>query len=128
MSCGAPQAIAPELVGWRDEEATSCYWIRQRETADEPDRAVKISHTQELGCHRYLGREPAILERLPREACDFFCPEMALRYRAGFGPSGVQLKLSLFASQDADGVPKRLWRRVVREKRKDRGAQPSLRD
>ena len=115
-SCGVPQSIAPELVGWTDEKLPSCYWIRQPETAVEVDRAIKIIHTQELGCHRYSGEDPAILERLPREECDLFSPEMAFSQRASFGPSDVPLKLSLFASQEADGVLKRLWRRVVRRR------------
>lgn len=46
------QAIAPELVGWRDQnQQLNCYWIKQPETADELDRAIEILHTQELGCH-----------------------------------------------------------------------------
>jgi hypothetical protein len=105
--------IAPELVGWTDEKSPSCYWIRQPETADEVDRAIRIIQTQDLGCHRYSGSDPAILERLPREECDFFCPLMAFSQRASFGASDVPLKLSLFASQEADGVLKRLWRRVM---------------
>ena len=75
-----PQALPPELVGWTEEELPSCYWIRQPETRDEVDRAIKIIHTQELGCHRYAGKDPAILERLPREECDFFFPEKAFGY------------------------------------------------
>ena len=116
VSCGVPQSIAPALVGWTDEEAPSCYWIRQPETADEVDRAIRIIQTQELGCHRYAGNDPAILERLPREECDLLSPKMAFGQRARFGLSDVPLKLSLFASQEADGVLKRLWRRVVRRR------------
>ena len=83
-SCGVPQSIAPEFVGWTDKESPSCHWIRQPESADELDRAIKIIHTQELGCHRYAGKDPAIVERLPREDCDFLCPEMALSHRPTF--------------------------------------------
>jgi hypothetical protein len=84
-SCGVPQSIAPELVGWTGEKnLPSCYWIRQPESPEEVDRAINIIHAQELGCHRYSGADPAILERLPREECDFFFPERAFRYsRAG---------------------------------------------
>jgi len=106
--------IAPELVGWTDEEHASCYWIRQPEMAAELDRAIEIIHTQELGCHRYAGKDPAILERLPREECDFLCPEMALRHSPVFGPSDVPLRLSLFVSQEGDGFLKRIWRKIMR--------------
>ena len=111
LSCGVPQLIAPELVGWTEEKSPSCYWIRQPESPEEVDRAIKIIHTQELGCHRYAGNDPAILERLPGEDCDFLCPEMALRHGATFGPSEVEVKFSLTASRE--GVIKRVWRRVM---------------
>ena len=53
-ACGVPQTIAPQLVGWREDGSlTLCYWIRQPETAEEVDKAIKIIHAQELGCHRY---------------------------------------------------------------------------
>jgi hypothetical protein len=35
MSCGMPQAIAPELVGWTEERLPSCYWMRRAETGEE---------------------------------------------------------------------------------------------
>jgi hypothetical protein len=49
-SCGVPQSIAPELVGWKDEaELLSCYWIRQPKTPEEVDRAINILHAHEIG-------------------------------------------------------------------------------
>ena len=112
-ACGVPQAIAPELVGWTGEKAPSCCWIRQPESQEEVDRAIKIIQAQELGCHRYAGNDPAILERLPREECDFLCPEMALRHGPTFGPSEVAVKFALGASRE-DGILKRVWRWIVR--------------
>lgn len=117
MSCGVPQAIAPELVGWRDQnQRLNCYWIKQPETADELDRAIKILHTQEVGCHRYAGNDPAILKRCPTEDCDHVLPEMALNQRYTFGPSDIPLKLSLSASELSDGCLTRPWRKVARLK------------
>jgi len=113
MSCGVPQSIAPELVAWTDEKLPSCYWIRQPETAEELSRAIKIIHTQELGCHRYSGKDPAILKRLPREECDVFHPERAFRYSRASGASETLVRLSLSASREADGVLERLWRWIV---------------
>jgi len=78
MSCGVPQAIAPDLVGWTNENLTQCQWLKQPQTADELDRAIKIIHTQELGCHRYSGKDPAILQRLPAEDCDHIRPDLKL--------------------------------------------------
>jgi hypothetical protein len=116
-SCGVPQAIAPDLVGWRDEnQQLNCYWIKQPETADELDRAIKILHTQELGCHRYSGDDLAILKRCPPEECDRVHPEMALNDAVIFGPSDAPLNLSLSASELNDGFLRRLWRKVTRPK------------
>jgi hypothetical protein len=72
IRCGAPQEIAPTLIGWRaNEELTECYWIRQPQTPDELEQAIKIIHTQDLGCHRYAGTNPKIIRRLPSDQCDF---------------------------------------------------------
>jgi hypothetical protein len=115
-SCGVPQSIAPELVGWVDDKSGPCYWIRQPETADELDRAINVLHTQELGCHRYSGTDPAILKRCPPEDCDRLRPEMALSHRYTLGPSEIPVKFSLSVSEARDGFVTRLWRRVVRSK------------
>lgn len=117
MSCGVPQAIAPELVGWRDQtQQLKCYWIKQPETADELDRAIEILHTQELGWHRYAGNDPAILKRCPPEDRDHVHPKMALSRRYTFGPCDIPFKFSLSASELRDGFLARMWRRVTRLK------------
>jgi hypothetical protein len=41
-SCGVPQAVAPDLVGWTTENSLQCFWIKQPRTQDELDRAIKI--------------------------------------------------------------------------------------
>jgi hypothetical protein len=84
-SCGVPQSIAPELVGWVDDKSGPCYWIRQPETADELDRAINVLHTQELGCHRYSGTDPAILKRCPPEDCDSPAPRDGVESPVHFG-------------------------------------------
>jgi hypothetical protein len=35
MSCGVPQAIAPEVVGWTRKSRPPCYWIRRAGSAEE---------------------------------------------------------------------------------------------
>ena len=111
VSCGVPQSIAPELVGWKKEaELLWCYWIRQPKTPEEVDLAIKILHTQEIGCHRYVGEDPAMLKRLPAEQCDHLHPETAFRYAPASGPSDVPLKLELSASKE--GFFAKLWRKV----------------
>jgi len=116
FSCGVPQSIAPELVGWKDEaELLSCYWIRQPSTPEEVDRAIKILHTQEIGCHRYAGKDRAMLKRLPAEQCDHLHPETAFRYAPASGRSDVPLRFELSASTES--LWTRVWRRVTRRGR-----------
>jgi hypothetical protein len=72
LSCGVPQAVAPTLVGWRDtQNSTDCYWIRQPQTPDELEQAIKVIHEQEVDCHRYAGTDPSVIRRLPAAQCDF---------------------------------------------------------
>jgi hypothetical protein len=99
-SCGVPQAIAPDLVGWTNENQTQCYWLKQPQTADELDRAIKIFHTQELGCHRYGGKDPAILRRLPAEDCDHLRPDLKLNPAPYLSVSGPPPKFTLSASSE----------------------------
>jgi DNA-directed RNA polymerase subunit RPC12/RpoP len=112
-SCGVPQAVAPDLVGWTDENPSQCYWMKQPQTPDELDRAVKIIHSQELGCHRYSGDDPVILRRLPAENCDHFRPDLKLKFPYVVS-SGPPPKFKLSASEK-NGLLSKLWR-VCRRK------------
>jgi hypothetical protein len=109
MSCGVPQAVAPDLVAWTNEDPQQCYWVKQPQTADELDRAIKIINRPEIGCHRYAGRDPAILRRLPAEDCDHLRPDLKLSYIRYFASSGPTPKLSLSASEESS-VFRTLWR------------------
>ena|SRR5580700_3116964 len=100
MSCGVPQAIASDLVGWTNENLTQCYWLKQPQTTEELDRAIKIIHTQELGCHRYGGKDPAILRRLPAEDCDHVQPDLKLNPIPYLTVSGPPPKFTLSASSE----------------------------
>ena len=71
ISCGVPQELAPTLVGWRDaQNLTDCYWIRQPQTPNELEQAIKVIRDQDLYCHRYAGTDAQIIKRLPPEQCD----------------------------------------------------------
>src|ERR1700677_4749218 len=65
-SCGVPQVVAPDLVGWIDEGMGHCYWKKQPETHEEMRQAFAIFDSQELGCHRYAGYDPEIHGLAPR--------------------------------------------------------------
>lgn len=109
ISCGVPQAVAPDLVGWTNEAYPQCYWIKQPQTSDELDRAIKIIHSQELGCHRYSGTDQAILRRLPAEDCDHIRPDLKLKSQPYFASSGPSPKFMLSASAEG-GLLRKLWR------------------
>src|SRR5678815_2700443 len=71
LSCGVPQKIAPELFGWSGE---GCCINRQPNTKEELDKTVELLWAQEVGCIRYGGDDPIILQRLAElgitEHCD----------------------------------------------------------
>src|ERR1700761_9627525 len=68
LACGAPQSIAPNLIG-TESPSHHCFWKKQPETPAEVDQAIKIILTQELDCHRYAGADPVILDRLVSTGC-----------------------------------------------------------
>lgn len=61
-SCGVPQSIAPALFA--ENEHDHCYVRRQPVGDPETDAMLRVIATQELGCIRYGGSDPAILRRL----------------------------------------------------------------
>jgi hypothetical protein len=114
MSCGVPQSIAPDLVGWTNEDLQQCYWVKQPQTADELDRAIKIIHAQEIGCHRYSGSDPRILRRLPAEDCDHLRADLKLSHIRRFASTGLPPKFSLSVTEER-GVFGKLWQRLFRK-------------
>jgi hypothetical protein len=61
ISCGVPQAIAPEVVAWTEGGLPSCYWIWRAGTAEGVGRAIRIIRERDLGWHRDSGNDPTIL-------------------------------------------------------------------
>ena len=114
MSCGVPQEIAPDLVGWTNEDRQQCYWVKQPQTTDELDRAIQVIHAQEIGCHRYSGSDPGILRRLPAEDCDHLRPDLKLSHIRSFSSSGLPPKFSLSNSRESSSVFSKLWRTLFR--------------
>jgi hypothetical protein len=114
LSCGVPQSVAPDLVGWTSENSPQCYWIKQPETAAELNQAIKLFQTQELGCHRYSGNNPALLQKLPAEDCDHFHPELKLSCKPYFASSGPTPRFVLSGSEERD-VFGRVWRWLLRK-------------
>lgn len=114
IGCGVPQSVAPDLVGWTNEHHPQCYWIKQPETAAELNQAIKLFRMQELGCHRYSGNDPAILQTLPVEDCDHFRPDLKLNRNLHFTSFGgaPTFVLSVSGKRNLFG---RMWRRLLRK-------------
>jgi hypothetical protein len=70
ITCGVPQAAAPDLVGWVDGDVSHCFWKKQPTTHEEMQQAFAVFDGQELGCHRYAGLDPKIQARIGIENCD----------------------------------------------------------
>ena len=70
-SCGLPEVVAPDLIAGGGASGDHCVWKKQPETPEELGQAIKVLQTQDLDCHRYAGKNPEILARLPPENCDY---------------------------------------------------------
>ena len=72
VSCGAPHAVAPDLIGWAENvgDFSHCIWKRQPRTADEVEDAIGAVLISEVACHRYAGDDRKIIERLGPDYCD----------------------------------------------------------
>jgi len=70
ISCGAPHAVAPDLIGWSSAEISHCVWRKQPETARELEQAFAAFDVCCVGCYRYAGSDPQIMSRIGAEYCD----------------------------------------------------------
>ena len=66
ISCGAPEAEAPDLMGHDEGRYSQCFFRRQPETAEELDRAILAVQVSCCGGVRYAGRDEDILRRLTK--------------------------------------------------------------
>lgn len=69
ISCGAPHAVAPDLIGWARNEC-HCIWKKQPETPGELEQAFAAFDASEVGCYRYAGTDSTIITRIGQEYCD----------------------------------------------------------
>ena len=72
ISCGAPHAIAPDLIGWAEtaDGFSHCIWKRQPQTPAEVEDAIDVILASEVACHRYAGDDQQVINRLGPEYCD----------------------------------------------------------
>jgi hypothetical protein len=75
MSCGAPEAEAPDLMAF-DAERGSCYFRRQPATPDELAQAIQAVCV--ACCHgvHYAGNDAEVLAELQRRSPNRFRPPL----------------------------------------------------
>ena len=64
ITCGAPEAEAPDLIEHSKLEYGHCFFKKQPTTADELDRAISAMQVSCVSGIRYGGNDKAILKRL----------------------------------------------------------------
>ena len=110
LSYGVPHVVAPDLMGWTGNETGHCIWKKQPATPKELGQAIAVLETQELGCHRYAGDDPAILKRISVEYCDYITePRRPSQTQTQLG--GREIHFSLL--NGGHGFLARIWARLT---------------
>ncbi|HKO18067.1 MAG TPA: hypothetical protein VJU82_04195 [Acidobacteriaceae bacterium] len=109
ISCGVPQSVAPDLVGWTEEELRQCYWKKQPVTAAELEQALKVFEGQELGCHRYAGLNIEIQRRIGISECDHPLLELTITS----GDLAEVAEAPKFLQVEELGIISRLIRKLI---------------
>ena len=69
LDCNASPSEAPDLMAYED---LHCYFKKQPETEEELQRAINAVYVTDVCAVRYAGRNPVILEKLPKNNCDIY--------------------------------------------------------
>jgi len=82
ITCGAPQAEAPALIGWYEERCgadahSHCIFTRQPTSPDELEQAIRAMHVSCVENLRYRGSDPSILARLGALGMSHLCDDVA---------------------------------------------------
>lgn len=70
VSCGAPAAVAPNLIRHSSEPYHSCYFIKQPSTDEELRQAVAAVNASCVCAVRYRGNDPQILSQISPMSVD----------------------------------------------------------
>ncbi|HZR28820.1 MAG TPA: ferredoxin [Terriglobales bacterium] len=76
ISCGAPEAVAPDLVGFYETPSgngfySHCYFKKQPQTKEELERAVKAVQACCVGSYYYAGSDPEVKKMLRRAGREY---------------------------------------------------------
>jgi hypothetical protein len=70
ITCGAPHSVAPDLIGWAKDPEHHCIWKKQPETEQEMAQAFDAFAASCVGCYRYAGNDPFVIQSIGAEYCD----------------------------------------------------------
>ena len=111
LACGLPHVLAPDLVGWADENLPHCFWKKQPETPSELERAIAVLESQEVECHRYAGTDPSILARVLSTYCDY--PMQSPKVTEPIDPNPPHFAML----QDRHSLLAGFWKTITRRNR-----------
>jgi hypothetical protein len=74
ICCGAPHAVAPDLIGWADANKNHCIWKKQPESETELQQAFSAFDASCVSCYRYAGDDPRIIARIGPDYADQCLP------------------------------------------------------
>lgn len=77
LMCGVLDIVAPDLIGYMDEEYSHCYFKKQPKTPEELERAIKAIDYSEVQGLRYAGNDPDILNKLIERGCKDCCDALS---------------------------------------------------
>lgn len=73
ITCGAPEAEAPDLIEHSKLEYGHCYFKKQPQTPDEIERAISAMEVSCIGGLRYGGKDEKILKRIYEKGLEELC-------------------------------------------------------
>jgi hypothetical protein len=80
ITCGAPEAEAPDLIEHSKKDYGHCYFKKQPETPDEIERAIQAMAVSCIAGIRYCGKNVTIIKRIYelglQAECDYKLSEL----------------------------------------------------
>lgn len=77
LSCGVPEAMAPDLLAPLGDENSDTYFVKQPSTPEEIERACRAVEVCCVDALRYGGKSPKVIMRLGNNpvCCDHPLPK-----------------------------------------------------
>ena len=117
ITCGAPEAEAPDLIEHQKSEYGHCYFKKQPETEDEIERAINAVAVSCIAGLRYRGTNENILKKLYEIGEQYQCDNApiykykeVIRNKVEFSYNGTNQKLQNILKTK---IPKRDYYKIL---------------